>query len=106
MNFHQLTFILHFFGQLKTLTNKTNNDESKDIYIKNVRELGSSLIYRRTTFVPNTTPLIKEYKENYDDLILLRKELIPKIKSNEEIINKNKAPQVVTKFFCERYLNE
>jgi hypothetical protein len=77
-------------AQLKTLTNQTNNDESKDIYIKNVRELGSSLIYRRTTFVPNTTPLIKEYKENYDDLILLRKELIPKIKSNEEIINKNK----------------
>jgi hypothetical protein len=77
-------------AQLKTLTNKTNNDESKDIYIKNVRELGSSLIYRRTTFVPNTTPLIKEYKENYDDLILLRKDLIPKIKSNEEIINKNK----------------
>ena len=77
-------------AQLKTLTNQTNNDESKDIYIKNVRELGSSLIYRRTTFVPNTTPLIKEYKENYDDLILLRKELIPKIKSNKEIINKNK----------------
>ena len=77
-------------AQLKTLTNQTNNDESKDIYIKNVRELGSSLIYRRTTFVPNTTPLIKEYKENYDDLILLRKDLIPKIKSNEEIINKNK----------------
>ena len=77
-------------AQLKVLANQTNDEVGRDIYIKNVRELGGSLIYRRTTFVPNTTPLIKEYKENYDDLILLRKELIPKIKSNEEIINKNK----------------
>ena len=77
-------------AQLKVLTNQTNDEVGKDIYIKNVRELGGSLIYRRTTFVPNTTPLVKEFKENYDDLILLRKDLIPKIKSNEEIINKNK----------------
>ena len=77
-------------AQLKVLTNQTNGEVGKDIYIKNVRELGSSLIYRRTTFVSNTTPLIKEYKENYNDLMLLRNELIPKIKSNEETITKNK----------------
>lgn len=77
-------------AQLKVLANQTNDEVGRDIYIKNVRELGGSLIYRRTTFVPNTTPLVKEFKENYDDLILLRKDLIPKIKSNEEIINKNK----------------
>ena len=77
-------------AQLKVLTNQTNDEVGKDIYIKNVRELGGSLIYKRTTFVSSTTPLVKEFKENYDDLILLRKELIPKIKSNEEIINKNK----------------
>ena len=77
-------------AQLKVLTNQTNDEVGKDIYIKNVRELGGSLIYKRTTFVSSTTPLVKEFKENYDDLILLRKDLIPKIKSNEEIINKNK----------------
>ena len=77
-------------AQLKVLANQTNDEVGRDIYIKNVRELGGSLIYKRTTFVSSTTPLVKEFKENYDDLILLRKELIPKIKSNEEIINKNK----------------
>ena len=77
-------------AQLKVLANQTNDEVGSDIYIKNVRELGGSLIYKRTTFVSSTTPLVKEFKENYDDLILLRKELIPKIKSNEEIINKNK----------------
>ena len=77
-------------AQLKVLINQTSDQGSKDVYIKNVRELGNSLIYRRTTLVPNTTPLVKEYKENYNAMMLLRKELIPKIKSNEEIITKNK----------------
>jgi hypothetical protein len=76
--------------QLKILTNQTSDETSKDVYIKNVRELGNSLIYKRTTFVPNTTPLVEEYKANFNDLMILRKDLIPKIKSNEEIITKNK----------------
>ena len=72
------------------MANQTSDETSKDVYIKNVRELGNSLVYKRTTFVPNTTPLVEEYKANFNDLMLLRKDLIPKIKSNEEIITKNK----------------